>query len=81
MTITLLRLPAVLKKRGRSKSAHYVDIQQGLCTKSVSTGARSVAWPEHEIDTLNLARVAGKSEKEIRLLVSDLEANRQLAVK
>ena len=77
MTINFLRLPAVLKKRGRSKSAHYLDIHNGLCTKPVSTGARSVAWPEHEIEAINAARMAGASELEIRFLVNKLESKRK----
>ncbi|MBC8508500.1 MAG: AlpA family phage regulatory protein [Chloroflexi bacterium] len=77
MVINLLRLPSVLNKRAKSKSAHYLDIQEGLCTKSVLTGVRSVAWPEHEIDALNAARIAGMDDSEIRSLVSQLEAERK----
>jgi hypothetical protein len=32
MLHTILRLPDVLRERGRSRSAHYLDIQQGLFT-------------------------------------------------
>lgn len=80
MTINFRRLPAVLKQRGKSKSAHYLDIQEGLFTKPVPTGSRSVAWPEHEIDTLNAARMAGMNDEEIRALVSKLEAERKTLV-
>ncbi|MBP9101595.1 MAG: AlpA family phage regulatory protein [Nitrosomonas sp.] len=77
MTNTILRLPAVLKERGRSRSAHYLDIQQGLFTKPVSIGLRAVGWPENEVLALNAARIAGKSNDEIRQLVSKLEAARK----
>ena len=77
MSKTLLRLPAVLKARGRSRSSHYLDIQNGLFTKPVAIGLRAVAWPDHELATLNAARIAGKSEDEIRELVRRLEAERQ----
>lgn len=77
MTTTILRLPTVLRERGRSRSAHYLDIQQGLFTHPVSIGARAVGWPEPEVATLNSARIAGKSDAEIRALVSQLEANRK----
>lgn len=77
MSKTILRLPAVLKERGRSRSTHYLDIQQGLFTKPVSIGARAVGWPEHEVATLNEARIAGKSDAEIRALVKKLEVNRK----
>lgn len=77
MTNTILRLPAVLKERGRSRSAHYQDIQQGLFTKPVSIGLRAVGWPENEVLALNAARIAGKSNDEIRQLVGKLEAARK----
>jgi prophage regulatory protein len=77
MVINLLRLPPTLKKRGKSKTAHYLDIYEGLFTKPVQIGARAVAWPEHEIDALNAARIAGMCDDEIRELVIELEANRK----
>lgn len=80
MTPTILRLPAVLRKRGRSRSAHYLDIQQGLFTRAVSVGARAVGWLELEVAALNGARIAGKSDSEIRVLVAKLEAARKVAL-
>lgn len=77
MTYTILRLPAVLKERGRSRSAHYLDIQNGLFTKPVVIGARAVGWPDAEVAALNAARIAGKSDDEIRDLVCKLEAARK----
>lgn len=79
MVNTILRLPSVLRERARSRSAHYLDIQQGLFTSPVSIGARAVGWPAHEVGALNAARIAGKSEKEIRELVAKLEAARKTA--
>lgn len=77
MTNTILRLPAVLHERGRSRSAHYFDIQQGLFTHPVQIGLRAVGWPTAEVSTINAARIAGKSEVEIRSLVAKLEAARK----
>ncbi len=74
---TILRLPGVLRARGRSRSSHYSDIQQGLFTRPVSLGPRCVGWPEHEVIALNAARIAGKNDSEIRALVADLEADRK----
>ena len=79
MTHTILRLPDVLRERGRSRSAHYLDIQQGLFTRPVQIGLRAVGWPEHEVARLNAARIAGKSDEEIRTLVMKLEAARKAA--
>ena len=77
MLRTILRLPDVLHERARSRSAHYLDIQQGLFTRPVSIGARAVGWPEHEVAMLNAARIAGKTDNEIRTLVAELEAARK----
>lgn len=79
MPYTILRLPVVLRERGRSRSAHYSDIQQGVFTKPVLLGPRSVGWPACEVATLNAARISGKSDTEIRALVKNLEAARKTA--
>ena len=75
----LLRLPEVLRRRGRSRSAHYLDIEAGLFPHPVLIGGRSVAWPDYEVSAVNSARVAGKTEEEIRTLVTSLEAARKAA--
>ena len=49
----ILRLPEVLKARGRSKPSHYEDIQNGLFTHPVLLGGRSVGWPEAEVRAIN----------------------------
>lgn len=77
MVTTILRLPSVLRERGRSRSAHYLDIQQGLFTRPVPIGARVVGWPVDELSMLNAARIAGKSDEDIRALVAKLEAARK----
>lgn len=79
MTKTILRLPSILRERGRSRSAHYMDIQQGLFTPPVPIGARAVGWPADELAALNAARIAGKSDDEIRALVAKLVAARRVA--
>lgn len=80
MTNTILRLPSVLAERGRSRSAHYQDIQAGLFTAPVPIGSRAVGWPAHEVAKINAARIAGKSDDEIRALVAKLEEARKSAV-
>ncbi|OQX19914.1 MAG: transcriptional regulator, partial [Desulfobulbaceae bacterium A2] len=54
-------------------------ISQGLWTKPVSLGERSVGWPDNEVTAINEARIAGKSEEEIRALVIRLETARKKA--
>jgi prophage regulatory protein len=73
----LIRLPQVLGLTAKSRTSHYSDIKKGLMTPPVNLGANSVAWPEHEVVTLNAARVAGKNDIELRELVAQLTAERQ----
>jgi len=79
MAHTILRFPAVKAESGYSRSTIYLRIAQGLWTKQVSLGPRCVAWPAYEVEALNAARVAGKSDEEIRVLVVKLEAARKAA--
>ncbi len=76
MATTILRLPNVLRERGRSRSAHYLDIQHGLFTPPVAIGLRAVGWPADEVAALNAARIAGRSDDEIRALVTKLKTAR-----
>lgn len=76
---TVWRLPRVLADRARSRSAHYGDIQSGLFTHPVQIGLRAVAWPAHEVQLLNAARIAGQNDDQIRDLVKQLEGARKRA--
>lgn len=75
----ILRVPAVKSDSGMARSTLYVRIKQGLWTKPVRLGARSVGWPASEVLAINAARIAGKSDDEIRELVAKLEAARKSA--
>ena len=79
MLQTIFRLPAVKAESGYSRSTIYLRIAQGLWTKQVSLGPRCVGWPRHEVAALNAARIAGRSDEEIRALVVTLEAARKAA--
>lgn len=79
MVQTILRLPAVKSESGYSRSTIYLRISQGLWTKPVSLGARAVGWPAGEVAALNAARIAGKSDDEIRDLVLKLQVARKTA--
>lgn len=75
---SILRLPCVKELTGRSRSSIYADIRARLFVKPVPIGARSVGWPSDEVDTIISARIAEKSDSEIRRLVSELEAARKV---
>jgi len=77
MTHTILRIPAVKFESGLSRSTIYLRIDQGLWTKPVSLGARAVGWPSDEVAAINAARIAGKTDEEVRSLVAKLEAARK----
>ncbi len=77
MNRTILRLPAVKSESGLSRSTIYLRISQKLWTKPVSLGARAVGWPSDEVAAINAARIAGKTDEEIRALVAMLEAARK----
>lgn len=77
MTQILHRLPSVLRRTGDSKSTHYKKIEEGLFTKPVKIGPRASAWPDSEITALINARIAGKTDQEIRHLVKKLETVRK----
>lgn len=77
MQLRILRLNDVLAMRGISRSAHYRDITNGLFTPAISIGERMCGWPLYEIEALNAARIAGKSDADIRQLVSSLKQKRE----
>lgn len=77
MAITLQRLPQVLAARGIGRSQHYQDVRDGLWTSPVRMGSQCSAWPAHETEALNAARVAGLSDERIRELVQQLHAQRK----
>ena len=79
MAQTILRLPSVKSESGYSRSTIYLRITQRLWTKPVSLGIRAVGWPAGEVAALNAARIAGKTDDEIRSLVIKLEAARKAA--
>ncbi|MES2979811.1 MAG: AlpA family phage regulatory protein [Pseudomonadota bacterium] len=75
--MSIFRMPAVKAETGhRSHASIYNAIKAGLFTKPVPIGQRSVGWPSQEVAAINAARIAGKSEAEIRELVNRLHAKR-----
>ena len=79
MSRIILRLPAVLKRRGKSRSSHYTDVKAGLFVPPVKLGLRARGTPDDEVDILVAATIADKSEDDIRALVVKLVAARKAA--
>ena len=54
LVASILRLPAVQKRTGLSRSTIYLRISEGGFPKPISLGGRAVGWIEEEInDWLN----------------------------
>jgi len=64
------------ERRGKSRSTIYSEISRGLFLRPFRLGPRAGGWFQHESDLVDAARAAGKSDKEIRQLVANLEAAR-----
>lgn len=60
---------------GLAPSTIYRDVKRGTFPKPVKIGTVSV-WPEREVQAVLNARIAGKSDDEIRALVADLQRQR-----
>lgn len=75
----IIRFPAIKARTGLSRATIYRLMAEGVFPKSIALGARSVGWPDVEVSAINTARIAGKSDDEIRALVTKLEAARKTA--
>lgn len=75
----ILRLPGVRSESGYSRSTIYLRIAQGLWPKPIRLGPRAVGWPALEVAAMNRARVANRSDAELKSLVCELEAARVTA--
>ena len=60
----------------RSTASIYNNIRDGLWTKAVPIGPRSVGWPSNEVEAINIHRIAGATDDQIRELVKQLHAKR-----
>ena len=73
----ILRLPSVKAEMGhRSDASIYNAIRAGLFPLGVQIGQRAKGWPDYEVRAINTARIAGKTDDEIRELVKFLHLKR-----
>ncbi|MET3916114.1 prophage regulatory protein [Variovorax sp. OAS795] len=73
----ILRIPSIKAEMGhRSNASVYNAVRDGLLTKPIKIGQRAVGLPDYEVSAINAARIAGKSDAEIRELVHRLHAKR-----
>lgn len=76
--LQLIKVAEARSKTGDGHANFYVKIRDGLLTRPVKIGARASRWPLHEIEGIVKARIAGKSDDDIRALVNELHAQRQM---
>lgn len=77
INITLIRKPEALKKLGISKSTFHIRIAEGLLPPAVMISQRAKGYLLHEINSVIVSMVKGKSNQEIKALVLDLIEQRQ----
>jgi prophage regulatory protein len=75
----LLRIKNVLGRTGQTRSPMYKDMQDGLFVRPVKIGARAAGWPEHEVEAIVAARIAGANVDALRKLVKRLHDARPTA--
>ena len=75
--MSILKMSEVKAETGhRSHASIYNAVRDGLFTRGVAIGQRAKGWPDYEVSQINSARIAGKSDAEIRELVKTLHAKR-----
>lgn len=76
--LRILRISEVLARQGLPKSTFYEKVKNQLMTPPVNLGQRAVGWPEHEVEEITKALISGASAEQIKQLVVELTAKRQL---
>jgi len=77
--ISFLRRKDLESMLGLCRASIYNHVDRGLLPPPVPLGLRSVGWPSNEINAVFSARIAGHSSDQIKILVSQLVADRKLA--
>jgi len=76
----LLRTPDVCAVTGMARPTLYEAMAKGLFPRPIKLGTNSSAWGAAKANAWCAARLAGKSDEELRLLVMQLtEARKHLA--
>lgn len=72
----IIRMAELTKMTGLSKSAIFKHVRQRLFPKPIAIGPRAKGWPIFEVEEIIEARIFGKSNAEIKELVSNIEGRR-----
>ncbi|WP_338156957.1 AlpA family transcriptional regulator [Cycloclasticus pugetii] len=63
MTISILRLPEVIKTTGLGRSTIYRDINLGSFPKPIKLGEKSTGWLSSDISTWIESRIKERDDK------------------
>jgi prophage regulatory protein len=74
--LRILRIKQIKTQTGLPNSTIYDHIKKGLFCRPIKLSERCSGWLETEINAIMGARIAGKSETEIKELVLSLENQR-----
>lgn len=77
MFLKLIKNSEAQKALGVGNTTFHELVKAGLMTPAVKLGIHSVARPEHEIQAIAAARIAGQSDDEIKALVKQLIEHRK----
>lgn len=68
--LKLIRIKEVIEISGLKRSTLYDHIKQGIFPSQVKLGERCSAWIQSEVLEVNFARIAEKTEQEIKELIA-----------
>jgi prophage regulatory protein len=74
--LRILRIKQIKAQTGLPTSTVYDHIAKGLWPRPIKLGERISGWLESEVTAIMGARIAGKSNTEIKELVLSLENQR-----
>ncbi len=75
--LQLIRLPEVIESTGMKRPTVYAAMGNCLFPRPIKLGRKLSAWPLNEVQSIIAARIAGKSNEEIRALVAELTEARK----
>ncbi len=76
VSLRVVRISQTPSITGDCVSGYYAKASKGLAVPPFKTGLRASAVFEHEVQMIAAARAAGQSDDEIRMLVTQLIAER-----
>jgi prophage regulatory protein len=74
--LKLLSMAQLSITLAKSRSSNYADFKDGLLPSPIRISRRRVALPDHEIQQIVAARMAGYTDDQVRALVKALMAAR-----